>query len=201
MSSLCGEQSSESPLVCCATRLEVEQRLAWRLASEVAQIFNLPYRRVTLGRTFGVSRRCGTSDAPQNAILRYGAARRSRNQSSAELHSAVSPICNRLAVRRNPPADPFEPSAEYNSAIQQITNLRYEKSSRRATTWTDTDRVQLCATPTGPPTFCILPTSDPNAPSDFGLRISGLASHPYFPAILFAWRIIHSSFFARASAP
>src|SRR2546427_9395756 len=77
---------------------------------------------------------------------RYGAAPRGRNQSSAEFYSAVSPICNRRAVRRNPPADPSEPSAEYNSAVQQITNLRYEKSSRRATTWTDTDRVHLCAT-------------------------------------------------------
>src|SRR2546426_519204 len=115
-------------------------------AKRVAQILNLLYRRVVLGRTTGVSRRWGTSNWPQNAILRYSAARRSRNPSSAELHSAVSPICNRRAVRRDPPADTFEPSAEYNSAIQQITNLRYEKSSRRATTWTDTGRVQVCAT-------------------------------------------------------
>src|SRR3989454_7322328 len=115
-------------------------------AKRVAQILNLLDRRVVLGGSTGVSRRWGTSTWPQNAILRYSAARRSRNPSSAELHSAVSPICNRRAVRRDPPADTFEPSAEYNSAIQQITNLRYEKSSRRATTWTDTGRVQLCAT-------------------------------------------------------
>src|SRR3989454_7875017 len=115
-------------------------------AKRVAQILNLLDRRVVLGGSTGVSRRWGTSNWPQNAILRYSAARRSRNPSSAELHSAVSPICNRRAVRRDPPADPSEPSAEYNSAIQQITNLRYEKSSRRATTWTDTDRLEICAT-------------------------------------------------------
>src|SRR2546423_9405086 len=106
----------------------------------VAQICNLLCRRFVIGW----ARACWKALQVEN--LRYGAARRSRNQSSAELHSAVSPICNRLAVRRDPPADPFGPSAEYNSAIQQITNLRYEKSSRRATTWTDTDRLQVCAT-------------------------------------------------------
>src|SRR5256714_13308552 len=106
----------------------------------VAQICNLLCRRFVIGW----ARACWKALQVEN--LRYGAARRSRNQSSAELHSTVSPICNRLAVRRDPPADPFEPSAEYNSAIQQITNLRYEKSSRRATTWTDTDRLQVCAT-------------------------------------------------------
>ena len=46
-------------------------------------------------------------------------------QSSADLQSAVSPICNRqgsgclLALRA------YAPSAECNSAIQQIENLRY----------------------------------------------------------------------------
>src|SRR5256885_9339212 len=105
----------------------------------VAQICNLLCRRFVIGW----ARACWKALQVEN--LRYGAARRSRNQSSAELPSAVSPICNRLAVRRDPPADPFEPSAEYNSAIQQITNLRYEKSSRAARISTDADRLKICA--------------------------------------------------------
>src|ERR1043166_15127 len=56
-----------------------------------------------------------------------------RSQSSADFQSAVPPIWNRLCVppsvaRCNAVVHP----AECNSAIQQITNLRYMKSSWRA---------------------------------------------------------------------
>src|SRR2546426_6920841 len=112
----------------------------------VAQICNLLCRRFSICCAWKGPEHAGESTALPTASRRYSAARRSRNQSSAELYSAVSPICNRLAARRNTPADPSEPSAEYNSAIQQITNLRYQRSSRRVTTWTDTDRLQISAT-------------------------------------------------------
>src|ERR1035437_1564616 len=66
-------------------------------------------------------------------IARLITTRRSRNRRSEELYSAVSRICNLL---------PFLPAgrlAECNSAIQQIENLRYEKSSRAATILTDSN--------------------------------------------------------------
>ena len=58
---------------------------------------------------------------------------------SAELHSAVSRICNPPAVSW--PHGPRWPRrhAEYNSAIQQIENLRYRESSRRALTLTESN--------------------------------------------------------------
>jgi hypothetical protein len=46
---------------------------------------------------------------------------------------------------------------------------------------------------------CGLPTAGFRLLSDFVLRISDLPVH--FPEIDLAWRIIHSSFFGRASAP
>ena len=80
---------------------------------------------------------------PPIAIRRYGAARRSRNQSSAELNSAVSQICNLLCF------GPHDHLAECNSAIQQIENLRYKKSSRLATILGDADRLKICITQNG----------------------------------------------------
>src|SRR5207302_8781748 len=68
--------------------------------------------------------------------LRYNAARRSRNQSSADWESAVSRIGNPQTF------------ADCQSAKQQIDNLRYEKSSRAATISRDTDRLAVCATNT-----------------------------------------------------
>ncbi len=44
---------------------------------------------------------------------------------SADLLSAVSPICNRQRVENGNDPRVVGPRAEYNSAIQQITNLRY----------------------------------------------------------------------------
>ena len=67
------------------------------------------------------------------ARRRQDTTRRSRNRSSAELYSAVSRICNPLRFL------PAGRLAECNSAIQQIENLRYEKSSRATTILTDSN--------------------------------------------------------------
>jgi hypothetical protein len=50
----------------------------------VAQICNLPYRRFAIGKASESSSAPALADMPQNAILRYSAARRCRNQSSAD---------------------------------------------------------------------------------------------------------------------
>jgi hypothetical protein len=47
-----------------------------------------------------------------------------RQECSAELHSAVSPICNRRGFQRTEAAW-FSRGVEFNSAIRQIENLRY----------------------------------------------------------------------------
>ena len=65
---------------------------------------------------------------------------------SAELHSAVSRICNPLNAQETGRLGAVEGLAESNSAIQQIENLRYVKSSRLATIPGDTDRLEICAT-------------------------------------------------------
>ena len=49
----------------------MEQRLA-RGEGSVAQIFNLPYRRVALGGSFDFPNRFRSVPAPQIANLRYG---------------------------------------------------------------------------------------------------------------------------------
>src|SRR5437016_9387234 len=100
----------------------------------VAQIANLPYRGLQIGRALAVFRRPGQGAVLQDDILRYSAARRSRNQSSADWESAVSRIGNPQTF------------ADCQSAKQQIDNLRYEKSSRGATISADTDRLAICAT-------------------------------------------------------
>jgi len=110
----------------------MEQRQARRGAGKVAQIFNLPYRRIAFGRASGVAKRFRISDAPQ------------------------------------------------------IANLRYS-------------RMQFCATPSGWRRGGGFRASGFGPLSDFGARTSEL--HIHFPAMLLAWRIIHSSFFGRASAP
>jgi len=45
---------------------------------------------------------------------------------SADLQSAVSPICNRQGYEDSKAMHVSAPPAEYNSAIRQIANLRYE---------------------------------------------------------------------------
>jgi len=59
-----------------------------------------------------------------------------RYSGSAELHSAVSPICNRLGVIRLGRSTQHQRpdrahAAECNSAIQQIENLRYSRGQAR----------------------------------------------------------------------
>ena len=70
---------------------------------------------------------------PRN--MRHNLARRSRNRSSAELHSAVARIWNPQDLDNSRASRSGLSLAEYNSALQQIKNLRYEvrgPSSRRA---------------------------------------------------------------------
>jgi len=57
---------------------------AGREAQGVAQICNLPYRRFVIGCASESLSAVALADRPQNAILRYSAARQSRNQSSAD---------------------------------------------------------------------------------------------------------------------
>ena len=49
---------------------------------------------------------------------------------SADFQSAVSPICNRQSVEKFQRCRLGRSAAECNSAIQQITNLRYVNASR-----------------------------------------------------------------------
>ena len=51
---------------------------------------------------------------------------RIRRACSAELHSAVSPICNRRCARTRALRQLVEASAGCKPAIQQIENLRYD---------------------------------------------------------------------------
>src|SRR6266511_5124025 len=93
----------------------------------VAQICNLPYRRFVIGRASERSSELALLDAPQNAILRYSAARQSRNQRSADS------LVRQSELTTDEHAD---------KAVRAP-----KKSSRLATISTDTDRLQICATP------------------------------------------------------
>src|SRR5437016_497473 len=57
----------------------------------VAQIANLPYRRLQIGRALAVFRRPGQGVVLQDGILRYSAARPSRNQNGPRLWSKTQP--------------------------------------------------------------------------------------------------------------
>ena len=52
---------------------------------------------------------------------------RAHRRRSAELHSAVSQVCNLRAVEVTRALLKFQRPAECNSAIQQIENLRYSR--------------------------------------------------------------------------
>ena len=56
----------------CAGGLEIEQRMARRAAAEVAQIFNLSYRRIVFGSVSDRSDALAPSDTSQITNLRYG---------------------------------------------------------------------------------------------------------------------------------
>jgi hypothetical protein len=57
-----------------------ENCLARSRGNIVAQMFNLPYRLIVFGSVLDWSHALACSDATQITNLRYGAARRSRNQ-------------------------------------------------------------------------------------------------------------------------
>src|SRR5262245_47081724 len=71
--------------------------------------------------------RFGFLNLATDADVAAETAESSRKQSSADFQSAVSPICNRLAVRQRAECGPSEDAAEYNSALRQIANLRYDR--------------------------------------------------------------------------
>src|SRR6266542_962058 len=92
-----------------------------------AQICNLPYRRFVIGRASESSSALSRADVPQNAILRYGTARRCRNQRSA---------------------DSLVRESEVTAGNHAGKAVRAPKESwRLATISGDTDRLQICATP------------------------------------------------------
>ena len=73
--------------------------------------------------------------------VRCAVSSREFSRRSADLQSAVSPICNRQIVQLLERAGVFKASAECNSAIQQIANLRYE--ARKLPAW-GFDRPPAC---------------------------------------------------------
>jgi len=58
-----------------------------------------------------------------------------RSGSSAELYSAVSRICNPPGVGHSTTLRNCQPPAEWNTAIRQIGNLRYERESASKKTY------------------------------------------------------------------
>src|SRR5438876_992651 len=73
-------------------------------------------------RIEGLNPNVAIRNKPEGPAPKTAAAGRMR---SAELHSAVSQICNLPAARYPQRVGMFERPAEYNSAIRQIENLRY----------------------------------------------------------------------------
>src|SRR6266542_2996317 len=92
----------------------------------VAQICNLPYRRFAIGRASEDSSALTLADVPQNAILRYSAARQNRNQRSADS------LVRQSELTTDEHAD---------KAVRAP-----KKSSRLAVISGDTNRLQTCAT-------------------------------------------------------
>src|SRR5437773_4501455 len=102
-----------------------------RYLSSVAQIANLPYRRLQIGRALAVFRRPGQGVVLQDGILRYSAARRSCNQNGPRLWSKTQP--QRVGI-----------AAMLRLVLR--TQPRSENSSRLATILGDTDRLEVCTT-------------------------------------------------------
>src|SRR5436853_7302844 len=98
----------------------------------VAQIANLPYRRLQIGRALAVFRRPGQGAVLQDGILRYSAARRSRNQ-----YDPTTDEHGWTRIRENP-----------SSSVLIRVHPWLKKSSRAATISGDTDRLAVCATNT-----------------------------------------------------
>jgi hypothetical protein len=113
----------------------------------VAQICNLPYRRFVIGRASESSNAPGLADMQQNAILRYSAERQSRNQSSADFQVccvADFQIRSRSVFPRAADLEVGDTAGLETCATASLGACR--KSSRLATIFTDTDRLQICAT-------------------------------------------------------
>src|SRR5213595_2415443 len=90
----------------------------------VAQIANLPYRRLQIGRALAVFRRPGQGAVLQDDILRYSAARRSRNQ-----YDPTTDEHGWTRIRESLP-----------SSVLIRVHPWLKKSSRAATILGDTDR-------------------------------------------------------------
>ncbi len=106
----------------------------------VAQIFNLLYRRIEFGRASDRSHVPAFSNVRQSETLGYSAARRSRKQIVLVLLLVLD--CS---------------ISDYENEDDD------ERFAGPATIWTDTDRLQVCATgaastlnryPAGRQTFC-----------------------------------------------
>jgi len=113
-----------SLLTCDVRRLYV---FTVRRGMIVAQIFNLPYRRIAFGRASDRSHAPVFSSVWQSETLRYSAARPSRNP--------IVIVLLLVLVLDRPISDDENEDDDED-----------ERFTRPATIWTDTDRVQLCAT-------------------------------------------------------
>ena len=148
----------------------MEQRLAERCASEVAQIFHLPYRRIVFGKPFDLAGRVGTSSAPQITNLRYGRVQLCATPAGRWRRCSVGTSARGLFAKRGlrillPPSHLLAMrSRRCASEVAQIFHLLYRRivfgepfglagrvgtSSAPQITNLRYGRVQLCATPAG----------------------------------------------------
>src|SRR5205814_3645445 len=112
--------------------LRLERRAPAPHPFSVAQIANLLYRRLQIGRPFAVFRPPGQGAVLQDGILRYSAARRSRNQ--------YDPTTDEHGWTRM--------RESLSSSVLICVYPWLKKSSRAATISGDTDRLTVCATNT-----------------------------------------------------
>ena len=115
-----------------ASRPRIRRGRDARYPFSVAQIANLLYRRLQIGRPFAGFRRPGQGAVLQDGILRYSAARRSRNQ-----YDPTTDEHGWTRIRENP-----------SSSVLIRVHPWLKKSSRAATISGDTDRLAVCATNT-----------------------------------------------------
>src|SRR5437016_13275974 len=87
----CWDAPSPSPPESSLRRPSHSPRPSPPYLFSVAQIANLPYRRLQIGRALAVFRRPAQGVVLQDGILRYSAARPSRNQNGPRLWSKTQP--------------------------------------------------------------------------------------------------------------
>src|SRR6266508_2024493 len=176
----------------------MEQRLAERCASEVAQIFHLPYRRIVFGKPFDLAGRVGTSSAPQITNLRYGRVQLCATPAGRWRRCSVGTSARGLFAKRGlrillPPSHLLAMrSRRCASEVAQIFHLPYRRmvfgepfdlagrvgtSSAPQITNLRYGRVQLCATPAGRWRRCSVGTSARGLFAKRGLRILLPPSH------------------------